>query len=153
MDTHKPSGTSNNLSDCRKHPGQHQWKDCPDNQNRKTPESKSSGSGSTKPSGSSSGSQQSGQKKLDPKKKYKVRVVSTQELVTDDEDESPKATVGTLSADHPHILEEVVPLALTTRISEEEKSGESISVNATTPVQAEPAGPTSPGEIRRKDFL
>ncbi|PCH39239.1 hypothetical protein WOLCODRAFT_158790 [Wolfiporia cocos MD-104 SS10] len=31
------SGTSNNKLDCRKHPGQHQWKDCPDNKNRKMP--------------------------------------------------------------------------------------------------------------------
>ncbi|PCH34512.1 hypothetical protein WOLCODRAFT_155159 [Wolfiporia cocos MD-104 SS10] len=115
------SSTSNNKSDCRKHPGQHQWKDCSGNKNWKTAKPATSGSGTTKPSGSSSGSQQSGQKKLDPKKKYKVHLVTTQELATDDKDESPKATVRTLSATSPHILEEVVPLTPTMHISKELK--------------------------------
>ncbi|PCH42631.1 hypothetical protein WOLCODRAFT_152662 [Wolfiporia cocos MD-104 SS10] len=138
----KPSGTSNGQSDCKKHPGEHKWKDCPDNWNnkKKSPESKSSSSGKTKPTGSSSGSS-SGTKKLDPKKKYKVRVVTSQELVTDNEDESPKATVGTLSADIPHILERVVPLAPTTRISEEAQSGESPMAIRTNSIQTTRAGP------------
>ncbi|PCH43340.1 hypothetical protein WOLCODRAFT_159377 [Wolfiporia cocos MD-104 SS10] len=124
----KPSGTSNNQSDCRKHPGQHKWKDCPDNKNRKTPEtSKSSSSGSS-----------SGTKKLDPKKKYKVRVITSQELVTDDEDESPKATVGTLSVNP---QSGVVPLAPTMRITEEETSGGSSTAERATTVQVTPAGP------------
>ncbi|PCH39648.1 hypothetical protein WOLCODRAFT_159228 [Wolfiporia cocos MD-104 SS10] len=106
--------------------------------------SNNSGSRMMKPSGSSSGSQQSGTKKLDPKKKYKVRVVSCQELMMDDEDESPKATIGMLSVDHPHILERIIPLDPDTCISEEETSKGSPMAERTSSVQVTPAGPVVP---------
>ncbi|PCH34520.1 hypothetical protein WOLCODRAFT_155172 [Wolfiporia cocos MD-104 SS10] len=139
-------------TDCQNHPGQHLWKDCPDNKFRKSAKP-ASGSGMTKLTGSSSGSQQLGQKKLDPKKKYKVRVISTQELVTDDKDESPKATVGALSANVPHILEEVVPLTPTTCITKEKKSSAEETVTSgsvwTTSTGSTSSTPNPSGDFTR----
>ncbi|PCH42716.1 hypothetical protein WOLCODRAFT_152758 [Wolfiporia cocos MD-104 SS10] len=126
--TSSSSGTSNNKSDSKL---------------------ATSGSGMMKLSGSSSGSQQSGQKKLDPKKKYKVHLVTTQELVTDDEDESPKATVGTLSVTSPHILEEVVPLTPTTHISEEQSGLSGTAKTAETVQVTESPAPNLSGDSYR----